>query len=105
MIKTAVIGSGYVGPVSGALLADFGNSVRAYGRLDFTTDMKYAPEQYDALGNADAHVILTYWSCFKSFVFGRANKLIIGRCFFDMRNIYKRLDVENAGFIYTGVGV
>lgn len=104
-MKTAVIGSGYVGPVSGALLADFGNSVRAYGSLDFTTDMKYAPEQYDALGTADTYVILTYWSCFKSFVFGRANKFIIGRCFFDKRNIYKRLDVENAGFIYTGVGV
>ena len=105
MINTAVIGSGYVGPVSGALLADFGNRVRAYGSLDFTTDMKYAPEQYDALGNADTHVILTYWSCFKSFIFGRAKKLITGKCFFDMRNIYKRLDVENAGFIYTGVGV
>lgn len=104
-MKTAVIGSGYVGPVSGALLADFGNSVRAYGGLDFTTDMKYAPEQYDALGNAGAQVILTYWSCFKSFIFGRAKKLITGKCFFDMRNIYKRLYVENAGFIYTGVGV
>ena len=105
MMKTAVIGSGYVGPVSGALLADFGNRVRAYGSLDFTTDMKYAPEQYDALGNAGAQVILTYWSRFKSFVFGRANKLIIGRCFFGMRNINQRLNVENAGFIYTGVGV
>ena len=105
MIKTAVIGSGYVGLVSGALLADFGNSVGAYGRLDITTDMKYAAKQYDALKNADAHVILTDWSCFKSCIFDRAKGLMKGRCFFDLRNIYKRLDVANAAFICTGVSV
>jgi hypothetical protein len=27
-----------------------------------------------------------------------------GRYFFDMRNIYERNEVEQAGFIYTGMG-
>lgn len=104
MIKTAVIGSGYLGPVSRAVLADFGNSVRAYGRLDLTADMKYAAGQYDAFENAVTHVILTDWSCLKSHVFDRAKKLLKGICFFELRNMYKRVDVENAGFVYVEVG-
>ncbi len=118
MIKTAIIGSRYAVPVRGALLADFCSSVRAYGRLDSTTDMKYASEQseimfisvgtpardeYDALENADTHV-LTDWSCFYSFCFDSAKRFIKDRCFFGLHNMYKWRDVENAGFLYKGVG-
>ena len=68
-------------------------------------DLYYAADEYDALCGADAVVILTDWSSFKSFDFDRAKELMTGRFFFDLRNIYKRNEVEKNGFVYVGVGV
>lgn len=96
-------------------LAALGAKLRAFDpqgckeaawRLESVKDsIYYASDEYDALSGADALVILNDWSCFRSCDFDRAGKLMRGRHFFDLRNMYRRREVEKHGFIYTGVGV
>ena len=59
---------------------------------------------YDALEGADGVVIITDWPFYRNIDLTRAKKIMRDRYFFDLRDIYKRNEVESAGFIYHGVG-
>jgi UDPglucose 6-dehydrogenase len=60
--------------------------------------------EYDALEGADALVILTPWNQFRNLDLDRVKKLLTLPCFFDLRNIYNRKEVEAAGLRYFAVG-
>ncbi|MDR1074619.1 MAG: UDP-glucose/GDP-mannose dehydrogenase family protein [Treponema sp.] len=60
--------------------------------------------EYEASRGADALVILTPWNQFRNLDLNKIKKLLILPYFFDLRNIYKREDVERAGLKYVGVG-
>jgi UDPglucose 6-dehydrogenase len=90
-----------------------GAKIRAYdpeaaenaGKYSFSDlAVYYAPDEYDAVRGADAVVILTEWNIFRKMDLESLLKNMKGRYFFDMRNIYERNEVEQAGFIYTGMG-
>jgi UDPglucose 6-dehydrogenase len=67
--------------------------------------VEYAAGEYETMEGADAVVIMTEWNQFRNLDLGRVKKLLAAPFFFDLRNIYRRSMVEEAGFTYTGVGV
>ena len=67
--------------------------------------VQFANDEYDALKESHALVIITEWNQFRNLDLVRIKKTLAGPCFFDLRNIYKREDVTAAGLRYFGVGI
>jgi len=66
--------------------------------------LSFAADEYDALKGADALVLVTEWNQLRTLDLDRVKALMRGRAFFDLRNVYKRAEVEGKGFRYFGVG-
>jgi UDPglucose 6-dehydrogenase len=67
--------------------------------------VKYAENQYDALKGADALIIATEWSEFRTPDFQRMKKeLILNNFIFDGRNIYDIKMIRELGFRYVSIG-
>lgn len=64
----------------------------------------YAERQYDALVDADALVIATEWSEFRTPDFGKMNNLLKNKLIFDGRNLFDLAKMEELGFQYISVG-
>ena len=60
---------------------------------------------YEALEGADGVIIITDWAFYRNIDLERAHKIMRDYHFFDLRDIYKRSEVEEAGFHYYGVGM
>ncbi|MDR0642743.1 MAG: UDP-glucose/GDP-mannose dehydrogenase family protein [Treponema sp.] len=65
----------------------------------------FAKDEYDTLTGSHALVLVTEWNQFRNLDLDRIKKTLLGPCFFDLRDIYKREEVEAAGLSYFGVGV
>ncbi|MFN3135680.1 MAG: UDP-glucose dehydrogenase family protein [Candidatus Kryptonium sp.] len=70
----------------------------------FKDKIKYASNQYDALKNADALVLVTEWQEFREPDFNYMKKLMRTPVIFDGRNIYNPERVKKIGFTYYGIG-
>jgi UDPglucose 6-dehydrogenase len=66
--------------------------------------IEYASDQYDALLNVDAFVLMTEWSEFHLPDFKRMAGLMKGKVIFDGRNIYDPAQIRKMGFTYFGIG-
>jgi UDPglucose 6-dehydrogenase len=66
--------------------------------------IEYASEQYEALLNVDAFVLMTEWSEFHLPDFNRMAGLMKGKVIFDGRNIYDPDQLRKLGFTYFGIG-
>lgn len=64
----------------------------------------FADNMYDTLENADALVISTEWSIFRTPNFSKMKDLMIGHTIFDGRNLYEVNEVQNEGFKYISIG-
>ncbi len=67
-------------------------------------DLKLCDEPYDALNNADALVIVTEWSTFRSPDFERIKSNLNCPVIIDGRNLYDPSYVAQQGFTYYGIG-
>ncbi|MDO8549149.1 MAG: UDP-glucose/GDP-mannose dehydrogenase family protein [Ignavibacteria bacterium] len=67
-------------------------------------DIFYSSDEYEAIENADALVILTEWNQFRHLDLIRIKKLMRRAFFFDFRNVYERNQLEALGYYYEGVG-
>ena len=76
----------------------------AFASLAGSGSLAYGGDEYDAAKGVDAIVILTEWNQFRHLDLPRLRELMIGRHFFDFRNIYEPKDMANLGFIYSGIG-
>jgi UDPglucose 6-dehydrogenase len=95
-------------------LAARGAKIRAYDpeggkeaswRLASIRDsLTLARDEYDAMDGADAVVIVTEWNQFRNLDLARVKSHLKSPNFFDLRNIYKRQELEARGFTYFGVG-
>lgn len=72
---------------------------------DIIDDITFCENEYSAIENADALVILTEWNLFRNLDINKVRELLKGKHFFDLRNIYDRKKVEDVGLKYIGVGV
>jgi UDPglucose 6-dehydrogenase len=65
----------------------------------------FCKDEYEAIKDVDAAVILTEWHQFRNMDLGKIKSIMNGNDFFDFRNIYDRKDVEKQGMNYYGVGI
>jgi UDPglucose 6-dehydrogenase len=92
-------------------LLEAGAHVRAYDPVSMhETERKignviyYAKEQYDALIDADALMVVTEWSEFRVLNYKLIGKLLKNKLIFDGRNIYDLDELKENGFTYYGIG-
>ena len=64
----------------------------------------YAETAEEALDNADALILMTEWSHFKSPQWSMVAERLKGRYVYDGRNIYDPSAVRTAGLKYCGIG-
>lgn len=67
-------------------------------------DITYCKDAYTAMDAADVMVILTEWNEFKSLDMAKMKARLKQPIVVDLRNIYKRRDMLEAGFNYTSIG-
>jgi UDPglucose 6-dehydrogenase len=95
-----------------ASLLNAGAKVQAYDPVAMDEAAKMLDEHViftrgaiDAVKNADALVLATEWAEFRLPDWAKVKGIMTGDVVFDGRNIYNRNEVEEAGFIYYGIGI
>lgn len=87
-----------------------GATVRAYDPVAMDEaqhalpDIEYATDEYDAIRDADALVIITEWNQFRALDMEKVRSLLKTPKIADLRNIYEPNDMRELGFEYVGVG-
>lgn len=64
----------------------------------------YAEDQYEALKDADALLIVTEWSVFRTPDFDKLEKLLKSKVVFDGRNLYDLQKMIDCGYYYNSIG-
>ncbi len=91
-------------------LTDGGVTVRSYdpegmdAAKAMMPDITYCGDAYEAAEGADAVVIVTEWDAFRALDFVRLKSVMARPVMIDLRNVYQRKTVEQAGFTYSAVG-
>ena len=67
-------------------------------------DITFGAGPYDIAQDADAVVLVTEWSAFRSLDLARLRRAMRTPLFIDLRNVYRRHEMERAGFRYRSVG-
>ena len=67
--------------------------------------IQYSKTEYDALDNADALLIVTEWTDFRSPNFEKIKKALLNPIVFDGRNIYDAKELNELGFEHYGIGI
>jgi len=68
------------------------------------SDIEYATDEYDAIKDSDALVIVTEWNQFRALDMQKVKSLLKAPKIADLRNIYEPEDMRQLGFEYVGVG-
>ncbi len=63
-----------------------------------------ATSAYEVAEGADAVMIVTEWDAFRALDLARLKQVMAAPVLVDLRNVYRRDEVEGAGFTYTAVG-
>lgn len=66
--------------------------------------IKYAENQYEALENADALIVATEWSEFRTPDFDKMVSILKSKVIFDGRNVFDLNHMQELGFHYTSIG-
>ena len=66
--------------------------------------INYSDNQYDALKDADALIIATEWSEFRTPDFNKIASLLKNKLIFDGRNLFDLKQMEECGFHYESIG-
>jgi UDPglucose 6-dehydrogenase len=91
-------------------LLDHGAKVRAYDPAGMDQakhelpDITYCEDPYAVAKGADALVIVTEWRQFRALDLKRLKREMATPVIVDLRNIYRREDMEALGFMYESVG-
>lgn len=71
---------------------------------EIINDITFCEDEYKAIEEADAVILMTEWNQFRQLDMERVKKIMHNRYFFDFRNVYARDYMENLGFEYYAVG-
>jgi UDPglucose 6-dehydrogenase len=71
---------------------------------DLSDAIVYCADEYTAAKDADALVIVTEWNQFRNLDLARVKNEMRRYTFIDLRNIYRRAEIEGHGFTYIAVG-
>ncbi|MEM6735191.1 MAG: UDP-glucose/GDP-mannose dehydrogenase family protein [Bacteroidota bacterium] len=93
------------------ILLDNGAKIKAYDpeamenvKDQFDYDIYFANDEYEALQDADALMIMTEWPIFRTPEFDRIKKSMKNHVIFDGRNLYELRLMEELGFDYHSIG-
>ncbi|WP_055447247.1 UDP-glucose dehydrogenase family protein [Lacinutrix mariniflava] len=89
---------------SGANITAFDPEAMPNVKRKLGDKISYAESMYEALENADALVICTEWSIFRTPNTDKIKTAMNGNIIFDGRNLYDVKDIENEGFKYVSIG-
>ncbi|MCX7823596.1 MAG: UDP-glucose/GDP-mannose dehydrogenase family protein [Syntrophobacterales bacterium] len=67
-------------------------------------DLIYCSNPYEACEGSNAVVLMTEWREYRALDLNRLRQLLLEPIFIDLRNVYRRRQMEEAGFIYYSVG-
>lgn len=73
-------------------------------KKQFGDKLKYAPTMYEALEHADALLICTEWSIFRTPNMDKIKSLLRNPLIFDGRNLYNVNEMKAEGFEYISIG-
>lgn len=92
-------------------LLELGAIVKAYDpeamenvKRVFGDDIYFASDQYDALENSDALIIMTEWPIFRTPEFEKITNALKNKVIFDGRNLYDLNQMKELGFEYHSIG-
>jgi len=72
---------------------------------DLGDTITYTKDEYEALVDADALLLVTEWPEFRIPNFTVVNKLLKNRIIFDGRNVYDQDEMKELGYTYYGIGL
>ena len=70
----------------------------------FKNKIEYFQNMYEVVKNADALIICTEWSIFRTPDFNKLKELLKQPVIFDGRNLYDVEDMQKEGFYYSSIG-
>jgi len=88
----------------GANIAAFDPEAINNVKKEIGDKIQYGENQYAILENADALIIITEWSVFRSPDFEMMKKGLKNNIIFDGRNLFELEEMEKQGFYYASVG-
>lgn len=89
---------------NGAAVTAFDPEATAHVKDVIGDAINYAPNQYAALENADALIIATEWSVFRTPDFEEISKKLVSKLIFDGRNLFELQAMKELGFTYYSIG-
>ncbi len=89
---------------SGATVTAFDPEASSHVKGVIGDSISYAPNQYAALENADALIIATEWSVFRTPDFEEISKKLPSKLIFDGRNLFELQAMKELGFTYYSIG-
>ncbi len=88
-----------------------GGKVKAYDPIAISETkhilgdkIEYGKDEYEALDNTDALLLVTEWTDFRAPDFEKMKKALLNPIIFDGRNIYDTGELNNLGFEHYGIG-
>lgn len=72
---------------------------------DLGDTITYTKDEYEALVDADALLLVTEWPEFRIPNFTVVNKLLKNKIIFDGRNVYDQDEMKELGYTYYGIGL
>jgi UDPglucose 6-dehydrogenase len=88
----------------GAIVIAYDPEAIANVKKEIGDTISYAENQYDALKDADALVIATEWSEFRTPDFSKMISLLKNPVIFDGRNLFDLSQMQDCGFYYESIG-
>ncbi len=89
---------------AGAIITVFDPEAMNNVKGVFGDKITYAANQYDALNDADALLILTEWSVFRTPDFDQMEQSLKAKVIFDGRNLYDLEKMIDCGYYYNSIG-
>ena len=89
---------------AGATVATFDPEAMKNVKQLLGDTVTFAESQYDTLQDADALVIATEWSEFRTPDFNRISSMLKNKAIFDGRNLFDLVQLENLGYHYVSIG-
>jgi UDPglucose 6-dehydrogenase len=89
----------------GAKISAHDPEARAAARARFGDSIEVVDQQYEAIKDADALVLVTEWREYQNPDFERIRQLMKVPFLLDGRNIWSTYGLRKQGFTYTGIGV
>ena len=89
---------------AGAELSVFDPEANENIKAKYGDKLEYGSDQYEVLEKADALLIMTEWSVFRSPNFNKLNELLKSKVIFDGRNLYELESMKDKGYHYVSIG-